>query len=104
MQLCNGMMRASEPIVRQGLKHPQPAYRAASALAIGQRKLKMTDDLIGLIANTEEEVLVQQAARRSLIQLSRIYGQAQDFGPLPGCACEQLEEAAQLWREWWDQR
>jgi hypothetical protein len=103
-QILNEMMRATEPVLRQGLKHSQPLYRVASALVIGQRKLKMTGELIGLLADADEEVLVQQAARRSLILLSKQYGQAQDFGPLPGCACEQREEAATLWRDWWDQR
>lgn len=89
---------ATVPVLKQSLRHPDPMYRFAGALAIGNRKQPMQEELIGLLE--DEDVCVQQMARQSLVKLSN----GQDFGPLPGCACKDQEDAMQQWRDWWKSR
>lgn len=89
------MNSATVPVLKQALKHQNPMYRYAGALAIGNRKLAMQEELIGLLQ--DEDVYVQQMARQSLVKMSK----GQDFGPLPGCACSDEEGAIQQWRDWW---
>jgi HEAT repeat protein len=87
---------ATVPVLQHALRHPDPIYRFAGALALGNRKLvRMNRDLIRLLE--DENVYVQQMARLSLVKLSK----GQDFGPLPGCSCGDEAEAVQLWDEWW---
>jgi hypothetical protein len=93
--ICREINGATLPVMKQALKHPDAMYRFAGALAIANRKLDMHEELIGLLE--DDDVYVQQMARRSLVRLSK----GQDFGPLPGGECSEQAEAVLLWNSWW---
>ncbi|MFO0969161.1 MAG: hypothetical protein U0793_26705 [Gemmataceae bacterium] len=87
--------------VRQGkqlptlLQHTLAPVRAAAAEAASQSHVPA---LISLLR--DEEPMVAQAARRSLVRLAR----GSDFGPAPDATAPQREEAAARWRDWWERR
>lgn len=90
------MYVATLPVLQQGLRHRNAMYRFAAAQAVANRNLlRMNRELIRLLE--DENVYVQQMARLSLVKLSK----GQDFGPLPGCDCEDEAEAVRLWDQWW---
>jgi hypothetical protein len=94
--VCKKMSAATPYVIKQGFKHPQPVYRYASAVAVGNKGLKeMHVQLIELL--DDDDVCVQQTARLVLKKMSK----GQDFGPLPSCECQQVQESMQMWREWW---
>lgn len=90
------MEKSTVPVMKQGVVHPNSVFRYGTALAIGKRNLPMTDELLKLM--DDEDDCVQQAARQSLILISK---NKVDFGPLPGCKCEQVQESIDMWRDWY---
>lgn len=95
------MEKSTEPVLKQGVVHPNPVVRYGTALAIGKRNLPMLDELLTLM--DDDDLYVQQAARQSLIVMSKKKtGNFVDFGPLPGCKCEQVQESILMWRDWWE--
>jgi hypothetical protein len=99
---CAASLPPSASTSLQGLQHPEPAFRYAAALAIGKRKLPHVEKLVELLS--DGNAYVAQAARAGLVELSKKHGPQQDFGPLPGCTCEQVAESAARWREWSQQQ
>ncbi len=91
------MLTATDDVFQQGLGHPQAIYRYAAAMAVTKRKKKQSNEqiilLIGLLS--DEDVYVQQAARKSLVRMSK-----KDFGPLPGASDQQIMSSTRKWSKW----
>jgi HEAT repeat protein len=77
------------------LKHDRRDVRIAAAQAIGAKKLKYGAELIGLLADGDDDV--RQAGRRALVQISG----GVDHGPSPDASSDERESARARWREWW---
>ncbi len=91
---CREMDKANLFVLKQATEHPDPMYRYAAARSIGRRSLPLEANLIGLL--NDDENFVAQMARASLVKLSR----GKDFGPLPNCNCDQLQESITEWHQW----
>lgn len=101
-------MKASE--LCEMLKSDKAENRFAAALAVGEKRLPLTEELIGLL--TDKNDLVRQAARRSLILVSynvdvlKKAGQrgaiarAVDFGPAANANVASQTKAAKAWKQW----
>lgn len=113
--LVSRAYQADEETLRAALKSKSGAERFAAAYAIGERQLLWYPELIERL--TDSNSLVRQAARRSLIILSFLTlqeeqfssagkssdkPQAVDFGPKQDDDKPAQEEAARKWREWWN--
>jgi HEAT repeat protein len=117
----------SESELRAALKSRSADRRFVATYAVGERLLEWQSELIGLLGDNSDAVRL--AARRGLVILSflvlnpqearRIRGPGRqgavraplnslitpvDFGPRPGAARAERQEAARRWQEWWDQR
>jgi hypothetical protein len=96
-KLKNSFDSATEDILVQSLKHPNPVFRKLGVEAISKRKVQA---FFVKIANMldDDNVYVQQTARKALVSMSG----GKDFGPLPGAECEQVQECIYLWLTWKD--
>lgn len=85
-----------KPKVLQGhLKSKRAEVRAVAAYIAGVRNLVYVRELIALL--DDDSSMVRQAARGSLVRLSR----GHDFGPLPTASDSQRSEAIRNWEKWW---
>ena len=92
---CKEMETATVPVLKLGFDHPEPMYRYAACFAAGKNRMEsMTDKLIEKL--NDDCVAVQQMARSSLVRISK----GEDFGPLPGCTCEQIQLCVMNWQLW----
>jgi hypothetical protein len=99
-----------EDSLRAALNSKNSAERLTAAYVIGERQLPWTGDLIDHLSDSN--VMVSQAARRSLIILSYLVlltdpenGSRKliaDFGPTNGADKADRAEAARKWAAWWD--
>jgi hypothetical protein len=101
-------MKPSE--LSEVLKSEQAEKRFAAALAIGEKRLPLTEELIGLL--TDKNELVRQAARRSLILVSYnvdvvkkakqrgAIARPVDFGPAPNANLAVQKKAILAWQDW----
>jgi hypothetical protein len=92
------------------LKSGKPEERFAAALAIGEKGLPLTSEMIGLLTDTSDPV--RQAARRSLALTSYHLDAMKkagkkgvtptyvDFGPIPNANAAQQKQAVKAWTEW----
>lgn len=95
MVRCKEMEVATIPVLKLGFDHPEPTYRYAACLAVGKKGMEdMVDKLIERL--DDDNVYVQQVARAALVKISK----GQDFGPLPGCKCEQVQGSVKDWQDW----
>jgi hypothetical protein len=91
------------------LQSPKPEMRFAAAVAVGEKGLPLADPLIELLG--DPDVLVRQAARRSLVVLSyyidaarkaklrNVRAQAVDYGP-KSVKQWAVKDAQKKWTDW----
>jgi len=78
------------------LKDRNPEVRAAAARVVGEKMLKLGEELIALLNDKEEDV--RQAARSAL---TRFAPEGTDFGPDRNAKEAERQEAMRQWRAWW---
>jgi hypothetical protein len=101
---------ASESELMTGLKSSSEEERFAATWYAGEKKLTIPPDLIELLS--DRNVMVQQAARRSLIMITYdVYclvptpgrpnqkGRVSDFGPAPGSTPKAVDLCKKKWTE-----
>lgn len=93
--LVKHIARQSPIYIQSRLRDERPDVRSAAATATSRRRLPFGDELIGLLADANDEV--RQAARRALVQLSG----GVDHGPERNAGEAQLQDAIRDWRAWW---
>ena len=93
--LAKNLQHQPTDVLKAILKHNSGEVRAAAATAIGAKKLRYGQELIGLLQDNEDDV--RQAARRALVQISG----GVDHGPSPDASSDERASAAARWREWW---
>lgn len=98
------VLNGSYEIFTQALEHPDPVYRYAAALAASKRQVLDLEVITVIHLVTDNDAYVQQAARKTLIILSKRLGQRRDFGPLPGSTTNQAFESSSLWSTWWSKQ
>lgn len=96
--LVKHIARQSPICIQSRLRDERPDVRIAAATATSRRRLPLGDELIGLLADANEEV--RQAARRALVQLSG----GLDHGPERNAGEAQIHNAIRDWRAWWKQQ
>jgi phage shock protein E len=92
------------------LKSDKPEERFSAALAIGEKGLPLTSEMISLL--TDKSDPVRQAARRSLALTSYHLDAMKkaskkgvtptyvDFGPIPNANAAQQKQSVKAWTEW----
>jgi HEAT repeat protein len=93
--LAKNLQHQPGDVLKAMLKHDRRDVRIAAAQAIGAKKLKYGAELIGLLADGDDDV--RQAGRRALVQISG----GVDHGPSPDASSDERESARARWREWW---
>jgi Spy/CpxP family protein refolding chaperone len=90
--------------IKAALKNPDADMRLVAALVAGKTTPALTDDLIPLL--TDDNALVRQAARRSLVSLSTKRDgkptglRGVDFGPVANANAAAQKTAARKWTAW----
>jgi hypothetical protein len=90
--------RQSGAVLKKSLGDERAEVRAAAARVYGVKGYKVPDHIIPLL--TDGDAAVRQAARQTLVQLSK----GQDFGPQPDASFGEIAEAQQMWRVWWEKQ
>jgi hypothetical protein len=101
---------ASESELMSGLKSVKEEERFAATWYVGEKKMTVPENLIELLG--DQNVMVQQAARRSLIMITYdVYclvptpgrptqkGRVSDFGPAPGSTAKVVDLSKKKWTE-----
>jgi len=102
-----------EPSLKAALKSDENSVRFAAAYVAGEKKTPLVKELIDLLA--DRNLVVQQAARRSLILLGchatvpdapcrQVASQVErliKLGPKPTVNKKAVSTAAQRWKDWW---
>ncbi len=96
--LTRNVARQPVDALKSLVKHERHEVRAATAAAIGARKLRFGAELIALLGDHEDDV--RQAARRSLVQISG----GVDHGPSIDASITERAAAMARWREWWSRQ
>ena len=107
------LMAAPGKMLDASLDSLDPRVRFAAVMVIGDAGLPLHEKLLPMILSDEDE-LVKQAVRRSLMLLSadildpswrkdkRRNPKNVDYGPTPGCSPEQTHASFILWQTWWE--
>jgi hypothetical protein len=90
----DNLLRESDDNLTNRLQDPIPMMRWLTIKAIAKKRVHREKELIDLLSDGHP--LVRQAARESLVTLSR----GNDFGPPPFPTPIQFEVARQQWRQW----
>lgn len=86
----------ADPVaIRAALKDPDPAVRREAVIVAIIRQLPSVDDLIEMLADTDDTV--RQAVHEELCKLA----EGSDFGP---SGVEDMDAAAKRWSRWWELR
>lgn len=93
--LARYLARQTSLVLKKNLKDEREEVRAAAARAVGARKLRLGDELIGLLGDDSPEV--RTAAHQSLVKLSK----GTDYGPRQDASEEERSEAVKKWQAWW---
>jgi hypothetical protein len=101
--------------LKKALRDPRPEMRWLAALVVGKQAIPLSRELIELL--TDDHPQVRQAARQSLVRLSKITqtksrdlkslarsSRAVDFGPAPTANRRAQQVAARKWGEWLTRR
>jgi hypothetical protein len=96
--LADYLARQGLKLVKEELRDESPELRAAAARAAGLKGLRLGEDLIDLLSDSEARV--RQAAHQALVRLSR----GSDFGPEPDAGEKDRAAAVAKWRAWWKQQ
>lgn len=96
--LGRALARRNPEVIRESLRDERAEIRAAAARVVGEKKLRMGKELIGLLA--DEDADVRNAAHEALVKLSG----GTDFGPGPDADDASRAAAVKDWRKWWSAR
>lgn len=94
----------NEVMFQAAFERDDPKIKAAAMLIACKYKDKYISDLIERI--TDDDIIVNQCARHSLIQISNLYvgGRSYvDFGPLAHHSSTTKNATSILWKVWFDQ-
>ena len=94
----------NESMFRTALDRGDLKIKAAAMLVASKYKDKYLDELID--QTTNEDIIVNQCARHSLIQISNLYIGGRnyvDFGPLMCHHTTTKNAASILWKAWFEQ-
>jgi hypothetical protein len=94
-QLYRNLSRQKEAVIKEKLKDDRVEVRVAAARVAGEKKLRLGDGLIDLLA--DDEPRVRDAAHAALIRLNN----GSDLGPKAKADERERSDAARKWREWW---
>jgi hypothetical protein len=101
--LANQLCRCDEVMLTASLERSDKRVKAAAALAAHKYQEKYVTELVELVS--DEDVLVSQCARYSLVQISNLYLGGKnfvDFGPLVIHEEETKTSIGLLWKVWFD--
>lgn len=96
-RLVMQLQHASSSRLASGLASDNPDERWAATRVVSARGLRLTDELIPLLA--DDDPLVREEAHAALIRLAR----GVDLGPENSHDESQVDESIDLWRRWWNQ-
>lgn len=97
-RLLREVAKEGAEAVRTKLKDPQPLTRWIAATIAGKKRMRLEAELIRLLMDPSP--VVRQAARASLVRLSR----GNDFGPPPRATAKQAASSARAWQWWYGQQ
>jgi hypothetical protein len=109
LRLIESTAKKSEIDVKTALTSDRADERFAAAVVVGEKGMHLANELIELVS--DNDVLVRQAARRSLVVLSYYVDaakktnqttkpQAVDYGPKPTAGKYAIKDSAKKWKEW----
>jgi hypothetical protein len=102
------LVKQGPEALKNALQDPKPEKRLLAAIAVGKHGVPLSDDLVELL--TDDNGLVRQAARHSLVSLSTMRDgkstarRSVDFGPAPDANRVAQKAAARKWRAWIDKQ
>jgi HEAT repeat protein len=96
--LARHLSRQKEPVLKDKLQDDRAEVRSAAARVVGEKKLRLGEELIGLLADDDSSV--RDAAHQALVRLN----QGTDLGPKAKADEKDRSEAVRKWREWWAAR
>jgi hypothetical protein len=109
--LIKQVSNKSESEIKDLLKSPKPEMRFAAAVVVGDKGLHLADPLVEML--NDSDILVRQAARRSLVVLSyyvdagkkaklrNVKPQAVDYGPKTTTKWV-VKDSQKKWQDWVD--
>jgi hypothetical protein len=96
--LARHLSRQKEPVLKEKLNDDRAEVRIAATRVVGEKKLRLGEELIALLSDAEAPV--RDAAHQALVRLN----QGTDFGPKAKADEKERSEAIRKWREWWTSR
>jgi hypothetical protein len=93
--LYRHLSRQKELVIKEKLTDDRVEVRIAAARVVGEKKMRLGEELIGLL--TDDEARVRDAAHQALVRLNK----GTDLGPKSKASDKELSEAVKKWREWW---
>lgn len=98
-ELLDGYVsKQNEAFLKERLQDEKPHVRAMAARIIGNKKLRLVNDLIERLTDADSDV--RQSARGALVKIAA----GPDFGPQPDESIGGQLIAAKKWREWWQKQ
>lgn len=94
--LYSHLARQTEAVVKEKLKDELAEVRQAAVRVVAAKMPRLGGELIDLLDDEQEEV--RTAAHDALVKLNR----GEDFGPATDASKEQLADAREKWRSWWN--
>jgi hypothetical protein len=96
--LDRNLVRQGLRVIKERTKDDRAEVRAATARVIGDKNLKLGDELIDLLG--DDNVAVREAAHAALVKLSK----GADYGPAKDATTAERDEAVKKWRAWWEKQ
>jgi hypothetical protein len=96
--LYNHLARQTETVVKEKLKDELAEVRQAAVRVVAARMPRLGGELIDLLEDEHAEV--RNAAHEALVKLNR----GEDFGPAADASKEEIADARDKWRSWWDRK
>ncbi|HEY7310800.1 MAG TPA: hypothetical protein VH643_15660 [Gemmataceae bacterium] len=96
--LYSHLTRQTEAVVKEKLKDELVEVRQAAVRVVAAKFPRLGGELIDLL--DDEKADVRTAAHDALVKLNR----GEDFGPAADAGKEQIAEAQEKWRTWWNRR
>jgi hypothetical protein len=102
--LARQLNQMNETMFKAALDRDDSKVKAAAILIASKYKDKYLEEIIERI--TDDDIIISQCARRSLIQISNIYiggREYVDFGPLLNHHSATKNSISILWKVWFEQ-
>jgi hypothetical protein len=94
-QLNKQLSALAPEVLKDKLQDDRAEVRAAAARVIGEKKMRLGNELIDLL--TDEYDQVRDAAHQALVKMNR----GADLGPAKDAGDTERKDAQKKWREWW---